>query len=110
MNKTPFIESIAVHGYRSCKDCTFTPKQGLSALIGPNGSGKTSLLRSILLMRNLASGEGGRLVPLKLMGSSTRIKLNIDNTKITHSARLSLDVNEGNQDVIVSSREKSIFH
>jgi hypothetical protein len=48
------LKSVHVLGFRSCRDTEFRPHADLSALIGANGAGKTSLLTSIQLLSLLA--------------------------------------------------------
>ncbi len=58
------LEEVVIDNYRSCRSVRFAPRSRLSVLIGPNGSGKTNLLRGICLLRRLAqevrgSADGG---------------------------------------------------
>ena len=54
------LETIQVTGYRSCRGTTFSPNDGLSALIGINGAGKTNVLQGIRLLakRGRPAGRG----------------------------------------------------
>lgn len=45
------LGGFRVLAYRSCKDTSFSPTEHITALIGPNGSGKTNLLHGILLLQ-----------------------------------------------------------
>ena len=48
------IESLNILNYRSCIDTGFILQPDLSVLIGPNGTGKTTVLNAFLLLRSLA--------------------------------------------------------
>ncbi|MCP3675382.1 MAG: ATP-binding protein [Gammaproteobacteria bacterium] len=100
------IEKIEIQNYRSCKDCAFSPHERLSTLIGPNGSGKTSILRSVLLMKHLVHQDPLRRAGPKLDTSTVKITLRVDNKKIIHTADLFIDNDERNRDRIISSNEK----
>src|SRR6266496_727469 len=49
------LKSIRISHFRSCSNTIFKPHDDLSCLIGPNGSGKTSVLHGIRLLRNIFS-------------------------------------------------------
>lgn len=51
------IKKFSITNYRSCQRTTFSPHQNLSTLIGANGSGKTSVLNAILLLKKIWSIE-----------------------------------------------------
>lgn len=102
------ITKISIKNYRSCVDTSFEPNGSLSALIGPNGSGKTNILSAIKLLPTLCFNRGGRhylvdkpSTPL----SEIKTWFEIDGKKLVHTARLSLVTNEKNQDEIVDSLE-----
>jgi predicted ATPase len=52
---------LEVKGYRSLKDVSWRPT-GLNLLIGPNGSGKTNLIRLLELVASAAGGSLGKWV------------------------------------------------
>lgn len=52
------IESIRLQNFRSYTDESFEFKQGVNIIVGPNSSGKTNLLESLLI---LCSGKSYRL-------------------------------------------------
>lgn len=51
------IESIRLQNFRSYRDDSFEFKQGVNIIVGPNSSGKTNLLESVLI---LCSGKSYR--------------------------------------------------
>lgn len=56
-----FIERLAVKGFRSLADVVWEPGK-LNVLIGPNGGGKTNLLKVIRLLKASAAGKLGEFV------------------------------------------------
>ena len=102
------IVKISIKNYRSCLDTTFEPNSRLSALIGPNGSGKTNVLSAIKLLPSLCFNRPSRHflddVPVTSV-SEIKTWYEIDGKKLVHTARLNLVTNEKNQDEILSSDE-----
>ncbi len=49
------ITSLRIKGFRSLRDVTWQPGK-LNVLIGPNGSGKTNLLRALSLLKQAGAG------------------------------------------------------
>ena len=103
------IAKISIKNYRSCLDTSFEPNGNLSALIGPNGSGKTNVLSAIKLLPGLCFPHGAgrryfgdeRTTPL----SEIKTWYEIDGKKLIHTAQLNLVTNEKNQDEIIDSVE-----
>jgi predicted ATPase len=56
-----FIERLAVKGFRSLADVVWEPGK-LNVLIGPNGGGKTNLLKVVRLLKASAVGQLGKFV------------------------------------------------
>jgi predicted ATPase len=86
------LEEIQIEGFRSLKSVTWKPGR-LNVLIGPNGGGKSNLLRALDLLRVAATGglkeailRMGGMVPLLWDGEAREIRL-----KLTASMRQSLD-------------------
>ena len=103
------LNKIRIRQYRSCKDCEFVFDRHLNAFIGPNGSGKTTILRAIVLLRQLA-----RVIPYPFSdkpeeeSEPTQIKvwLDINGKKVIHTVDIFIGTDENNNDHIVSSEEK----
>lgn len=103
------IAKISIKNYRSCLDTSFEPNGNLSALIGPNGSGKTNVLSAIKLLPGLCfhPGVGRRYFGDEPATPLSEIKTwyEIDGKKLIHTAQLNLVTNEKNQDEIIDSVE-----
>ena len=101
------ISKITIKHYRSCEDAVFIPHESLSALIGPNGSGKTNILSAIKLLPSLCYSRSRHYGADDPITSACEIKTwyEVDNVQITHTAKLNIVTNEKNQDEIISSEE-----
>lgn len=101
------ISKISIKNYRSCRSIEFSPNQGLSALIGPNGSGKTNILSAIKLLSNLKETRSRHLPKEDAQSSISEIKVwfNWDGRSIIYTARLNLVTNEKNQDEVQASSQ-----
>src|SRR5580692_9122098 len=74
------LEEIQIEGFRSLKSVTWKPGR-LNVLIGPNGGGKSNLLRALDLLRVAATGglreailRMGGMVPLLWDGHDQSIR------------------------------------
>jgi len=100
------ITKITIKNYRSCIDTVFEPHESLSALIGPNGSGKTNVLSAIKLLpalsthRRSPNSEG----PPSTV-SEIKTWFDIDGKTLVHTANLFIVTTEKNQDEILRSEE-----
>lgn len=77
------IQSIRIRGFRSLRDVTWAPGR-LNVIIGPNGVGKSNLLRALLLLQRSATGHLpgdivrlGGIAPLQWDGQSEPIEWTI---------------------------------
>jgi predicted ATPase len=77
------LQELQIEGFRSLKSVTWKPGR-LNVLIGPNGGGKSNLLRALDLLRIAATGGldeavigMGGMAPLVWDGQATRIRLTV---------------------------------
>lgn len=101
------ITKLAIKNYRSCVEAEFSPNENLSVLIGPNGSGKTTVLSAIRLLPALCFARG-RPESQEEFGASLaelRVTYDVDGTAVNHFAELGIATNEKNLDEIFSVRE-----
>ncbi len=104
-----FIKQIQIEDYRSCLNTKFDLDQHFSALIGPNGSGKTNVLNAILLVRKLIF-EGEYYYRQKEEQPTGQCKLkvwfDINGKQIILTSTIALYTDEENRDVIISSKQQ----
>src|SRR5258706_16213817 len=81
-----FIERLAVKGFRSLADVVWEPGK-LNVLIGPNGGGKTNLLKVVRLLKASAAGQLGKFVqreggmqPMVWDGTAKAVEIECRNT------------------------------
>jgi len=101
------ISKLSIKNYRSCTSIEFSPNQGLSALIGPNGSGKTNILSAIKLLSNLTDTRSRHLIRDDIQTSISEIKVwfNWNGKSIIYTAKLNLVTNEKNQDEVLANSQ-----
>jgi len=102
------ITKISIKNYRSCVATVFEPHGSLSALIGPNGSGKTNILSAIKLLPALCFDKqlfSRRKIPESLSTCEIKTWYEVDGKEVIHTAKLGLVTNEKNQDEIISATE-----
>lgn len=106
------IKKVEIKNYRSCNHTVFEPNESLSALIGPNGSGKTNILSAIKLISSLTSIRRRRHIQDHGIQSPCEIKTwyDLDGNNVIHTAKIHLVTNERNQDEILSSDETWYMH
>jgi predicted ATPase len=71
------IKKFSITNYRSCLNTSFEPHPDLSALIGKNASGKSSVLNGILLLKSLFN-QGGRKLRSNLIRARSRINVELE--------------------------------
>lgn len=107
------ITKISIKNYRSCIKTEFDPNEDLSALIGPNGSGKTTVLTAIRLLRSLLFVRNRRFHRNEqptTSASEIKVWYDFDGKQIIHTATLDLVTDEKNEDEIISSKESWYMH
>lgn len=107
------LKSIDISNYRSCISTHFETNTALSALIGPNGSGKTNILQAILLLKKISSFRPGHRTSRNLERASTcslRCSFEVIEGEITYSARIKYITNEFNNDELVDTEEHWEIH
>ena len=77
------IQELQIEGFRSLKSVTWKPGR-LNVLIGPNGGGKSNLLRALEVLRASANGElrdttikMGGMAPLVWDGQARKIRFKL---------------------------------
>ena len=102
-----FIKKIQIKNYRSCHLTEFNLNAQLSALIGPNGSGKTNILTAITLLKSLLHARGIRFrAERKILSSCTlKVWFNWKGKQIIFTAKLNINTDERNVDDIISTSE-----
>ncbi len=102
------LKKVRIKNYRSCLETEFSPDEHLSALIGPNGTGKTNVLAAIRLLRRLLSPRHTYYRPdEKPATSESEIKtwFDVDGKTVIHTAKLNIYTDEHNYDEVLSSDE-----
>jgi AAA ATPase domain len=103
-----YLKKISVTNYRSCMETQFTPNAHLSALIGPNGTGKTNVLTAICLLRLLIRQNPYHYRRDEHPATSeSKIKtwFDVDGKTVIHTAKLHLYTDEHNNSEILASDE-----
>lgn len=104
------IKRIQLKHYRSAEDTSIDLQPDLSVLIGPNGSGKTTILRAFLLLRSLAL-EGPdaifRRESSDEVADECRLKVSFVHAAktATLNAVIGILTDEANSDVVLSSKQ-----
>ena len=104
-----FIKQVQIENYRSCLNTKFDLDQHFSTLIGPNGSGKTNILRAILLIRKLIFEDEYyyRYEKEQPTGQcKLKVWFDIKGKQIILTSKIATYTDEENRDVIVSSKQQ----
>ena len=107
-NYTVRLESFDVSGYRSCVRTHVDLNVDLSALIGINGSGKTNVLHSLLLLKKLVNIKPffrHRREEKKSSVCEMRVVFRVGDARVSYLALINYVTNEINADEIVSADE-----
>src|SRR4051794_9707209 len=99
------LERIEIKGYRSCVNCAFDLQNDLSVLIGPNGSGKTNILRSLTLLKELLTSRHSRGAIQSELATTLKVWLDYNGSRVIHTVTAIVDTDEHNQDRILNARE-----
>ena len=82
------VEKLAIKGFRSLKDVIWTPGS-LNTIIGPNGTGKSNLLRFLELISISAQGKLGKHIqalggmePIVWDGLASSIEFRLDTNPV----------------------------
>ena len=102
------LRQFNVTNYRSCLLTTFSPNNGLTTLIGVNGSGKSNLLSAILLMKKAAirTGRYPLLDEEYLNRTIIKSEIDLDGNLIRLRGEVFYFTNDRNIDEVVSTKIK----
>lgn len=100
------IEKLHIQSYRSCHDTSITVRPDLSVLIGPNGSGKTTVLNAFLLLRQLVFEDARRRDSEAATDECTlKVWFRNSDKRAILTAGVQLYTEDDNSDVIVGSSQ-----
>jgi ABC-type Mn2+/Zn2+ transport system ATPase subunit len=101
------MKSLTIKNYRSCRETSFNPHPQLSALIGINGSGKTTVLSAILFLRKIVGwGPWGRSNEKASNQCTLRIDFEFEGKIIHYEAVVDYTTTERNPEEITNTDEK----
>lgn len=103
------INEVSIYNYKSCIKTNFDINNNLSAFIGINGAGKSNILTSLLLLKEVTNRK---YYPSRLIDEDkylkTRLDLTIDIDNISYNLKSDfiVDIDENNNDVVKYSSIK----
>lgn len=110
MSAKVILNKLEITNYRLCKNTVFTPTELLTVLIGPNGSGKTTILRTLSLLRLLTIDNSYSNWPVNKEIKAEdpihlKVHLQVGDKKIVHNCKIQIDNDDANNDTIIASEE-----
>lgn len=102
------LESIEIENYRSCRHVKFYLQEDLSVLIGPNGSGKTTVMNACLLLNRLVNDDSFmRRQQSNTAANKCRIKatFRIEERRAILTADIHLTTDDSNRDIVVGAEQ-----
>lgn len=84
------LNQLVIENYRSCVRTSLDLHPNLSVLIGPNGSGKTNILQTIMLLNKLTRQSESVSRRIAITGSS-RVKASFQTGRVAARLRVSFD-------------------
>ena len=104
------LKRIVLKNYRSCLRTSIDLHPNLSVLIGPNGSGKTNILQGVMLLNQMASGQG-HAPGVRRLATTSGIEAIFGLAQSDARLKASVDsyANESNRDVILNTRQRWLF-
>ncbi len=104
------LTDFKLRAYRSCKSASFSPDARVTALIGPNGSGKTNILQGLMLLygtgREYAGFLGDDLFTLESQVSATFL---FGKKHVRLRASITYRPSDQNRDEVLYSQEEWNF-
>jgi recombinational DNA repair ATPase RecF len=96
------IKKFSITNYRSCLNTSVEPHPDLSALIGKNASGKSSILNGILLLKSLFNQSGRHIRSNRVRARSRiNVELKCDRTTILLRADVFYAATETSRDEVL---------